>query len=124
MSKPDGSLRLYVDYRALNKLTVKNRYPLPLIEDLVDRLHKARYFSKIDLKSGFWQIRIENNDICKTAFRTRYGTYEWLVMPFGLANAPAVFQRIMNDIFKNRLGRYDMVSDIVSGLVNYSIINI
>ena len=109
VKKPDGSLRLCVDYRALNKLTIKNKYPLPLIEDLVDRLHNARYFSKIDLKSGYWQIRVKDEDINKTAFRTRYGMFEWLVMPFGLANAPSVFQRIMNEIFRNYLDDFIIV---------------
>ena len=103
VSKKDGSRRLCTDFRALNKITIKNRYPLPRIEDLQDCLHRARVFSKIDLTSGYWQIPIRKEDQHKTAFRTRYGHFEWKVMPFGLCNAPATFQRMMNDIFRDLL---------------------
>jgi transposase InsO family protein len=94
--KKDGSLRLCVDYRGLNKVTVKNRHPLPLISEILDRLAGARWFTKLDLKNAYHRIRIRRGDEWKTAFRTRYGHYEYLVMPFGLANAPATFQAYIN----------------------------
>jgi hypothetical protein len=95
--KPDGTLRLCVDYRALNKMTVKNRHPLPLIGETLDRLRSAKTFTKLDLRNAYHRIRIRKGDEWKTAFRTRYGHYEYQVMPFGLANAPATFQAYINE---------------------------
>nr|GEX22333.1 putative reverse transcriptase domain-containing protein [Tanacetum cinerariifolium] len=96
VKKKDGSFRMCIDYRELNKITVKNRYPLPRINDLFDQLQGSRVYSKIDLRSGYHQLRVRNDGIPKTAFRTRYRHYEFQVMPFGLTNAPAVFTDLMN----------------------------
>ena len=103
VKKKDGSLRLCVDFRGLNKISKKDRYPLPLISDLLDSPGKARIYTKIDLRHAYHLVRIREGDEWKTTFRTKYGSFEWLVMPFGLSNAPGAFQRFMNDIFADML---------------------
>lgn len=109
VKKKDGTLRLCIDYRALNAKTVRQSCPLPLLDDCVDALGKARVFSKLDLLSGFWQIPMEENSVEKTAFTTRYGQYEFRVMPFGLKNAPATFQSTMNNILRPYLDKFVVV---------------
>jgi len=102
--KPNGKgLRLGIDYRALNRITIPNRYPLPLIQELQDRVQGSRWFTKLDLKNGFNLIRIREGDEWKTAFRTRYGLYEFQVIPFGLTNAPSTFQDMRNHLFSDMI---------------------
>ena len=107
--KGDGTLRLCTDYRALNNITLKNRFPLPRVEELLDRLAGARYFTKIDLRSGYYQVRIATADVPKTAFRTRYGHFGYLVMPFGLTNAPATFMSLMHRLFNPYLDTFVVI---------------
>ncbi|KAL4021115.1 hypothetical protein IC575_019905 [Cucumis melo] len=109
VKKKDGSMRLCIDYRELNKVTVKNRYPLPRIDDLFEKLQGATVFSKIDLRSGYHQLRIKDGDVPKTAFRSMYGHYEFIVMSFGLTNAPAVFMDLMNRVFREFLDTFVIV---------------
>ena len=109
MKKKDGTLRLCIDYRQLNKVTIKNKYPLPWIYDLFDQLKGAKVFSKIDLRSGYYQMQIKRQDVPKTAFRTRYGHFEFLVLPFGLTNAPALFMDLMNRVFQPYLDKFVVV---------------
>ena len=108
-NKKDGGKRLCVDYTELNKVTIKNKYPLPRIDDLFDQFHGAQVFSKLDLQSDYHQLKVKKEDVQKTAFRTHHDHYEFLVMPFGVTNAPAVFINLMNRVFSPYLDQFVIV---------------
>jgi hypothetical protein len=109
VEKKDGTQRMCVDYRSLNEVTIKNKYPLPRIEDLFDQVKGASVFSKIDLRSGYHQLKIRVSDIPKTAFRILYGLYEYTMMSFGLTNAPAYFMYLMNKVFMEYMDKFVVV---------------
>ena len=112
MKKANGKWRMCVDYRALNTRTVRDRYPLPSIQSILSTPGGSTVFSKIDLVSGFHQIRIQDEDIEKTDFNTQFGALEWVVMPFGLCNAPSTFQRVVNDVLRDHLGIFVWVKPV------------
>jgi hypothetical protein len=109
VEKKDKSMRMCVDYHSLNEVTIKNKYPLPRIDDLFDQLKKVKYFSKVDLRSGYHQLKIRESDIPKTPFVTRYEQYEFTVMSFGLTNTPAYFMNLMNKVFLEEMDKFVIV---------------
>ena len=118
VKKKDGSMRLCIDYRELNKVTIRNQYPLPRIDDLFDQLHGTKVFSKIDLRSDYHQLRVHDEDVSKTIFRTHYGHFEFLVMPFGLTNASVAFMDLMNINFRFYLDQFVIV--FIDNILIYS----
>nr|GFC80206.1 putative reverse transcriptase domain-containing protein [Tanacetum cinerariifolium] len=116
VKKKDGSFRMCIDYQELNKLTIKNKYPLPRIDDLFDQLQGSSVYSKIDLRSGYHQLRIREEDISITTFRTRYRHYEFQVMPFGLTNAPTVFMDLMNCYYRRFIKEFSLIAKPLSKL--------